>query len=137
MKETIHCRGHEHVRATHTSTLEVTTDDWLTPAGDCILGIEADRSPADFSPEFISACQDAEATITALLQTANHDAAVVGRGHPDLTFKSERGAVLRTSTYVDERTVMVEADAAAADIDRELIETLTDGEALTTTLVVE
>ena len=137
MEETIHCRGHEHVRGTHTSTLELTTDDWLTPAGDCIIGIEADRAPADFSSAFVSACQNADATITALLQTQGHDATIVGRGHPDLTFESERGAVLRTSTYVDERTVMVDADAAAADIDRELIETLADGAALTTTLVVE
>jgi len=46
--EVVCARGHEHVSATHASTFEVTTDDWLTPAGDCILAVEADRAPRDF-----------------------------------------------------------------------------------------
>lgn len=67
MEEIIHARGHEHVTAEHSSTFEVTTDDFLTPAGDCILAIEADRAPADFDPDFIAACQDREATITVTI----------------------------------------------------------------------
>jgi len=43
--EVIRARGHENVQSTHASTFEVTSDDWLTPAGDCILAIEADRTP--------------------------------------------------------------------------------------------
>ncbi len=137
MEETIRCRGHEHVSAAHGSTWEVTTDDWLTPAGDCILGIEADRAPADFAPEFVDACRDAEATVTATLEADGREATVVGRGHPDLTFDSERSAVARTSTYVDDRTVMVGADAAAADLDRDLAAALAAGADLTVTLAVE
>ena len=99
--ETVAARGHEHVAATHASTFEVTTDDWLTPAGDCIVGVEADRAP------------------------------------PDLTFASDRSLVVRTSDYVDDRTVAVGADAAAADLDRSLVRALADGAALTVRLRVE
>ena len=141
MDETVRAVGHENVTARHASTFEVTTDDYLTPAGDCILGIEADRSPADFADGFVSACRDAGATITATVEvdaaTGTHTQTVVGRGHPDLTFEDERSLVGRTSDYVDGRTVMVGAEASAGDLDRNLVEALADGAHLTLTLEVE
>ena len=53
--------------ADHASTFELTTDDWLTPAGDCIVGVEADRTPRDFAPAFRAACRESDATIQAAL----------------------------------------------------------------------
>jgi len=137
MDEVIHARGHEHVSAAHASTFEVTTDDFLTPAGDCILGIEADRAPADFDPEFVAACRDADATITATLAADGHRETVTGRGDPDLTFESDRSAVGRTSDYVDDRTVLVGAEFAAEGFDRDLVAALAGGADLTVTLSVE
>lgn len=137
MKEVVHARGHDHVRAEHTSTFEVTTDDWLTPAGDCIVAVEADRAPADFADAFVAACQSADATVTAELTVGDHSQTVVGSGHPDLTFESERSAVARTSDYVDERTVLTDADSPALGIDRNLVRELTEGADLTLTLTVE
>ncbi|WP_276270891.1 DUF371 domain-containing protein [Haloarcula litorea] len=129
--------GHEHVSAEHASTLEVTGDDFLTPAGDCILGIEADTVPADLDAAFVDACRDAEATVTATLEAGGHTVTVEGSGHPDLTFESDRSHVLRTSDYVDDRTVMVDADAAAGDVDRDLVAALADGADLEFTLTVD
>ena len=137
MNETVHARGHENVAGTHASTWELTSDDWLTPAGDCILGIEADHVPADFDPAFVEACRDADATLVATLAADGHEATVTGRGDPDLTFESDRSLVVRTSDYVDDRTVMVGADAAAADLDRDLVAALAAGADLTCTLRVE
>jgi hypothetical protein len=137
VKEIVRARGHEHVAATHESTFEVTTDDFLTPAGDCILGIEADRAPADFDPAFVDACRSADATITMTFEADGHAVTVTGRGHPDLTFASERSAVGRTSDYVDDRTVMVGADRAATGFDRDLVTALADGAELTVTFAVE
>jgi len=136
VEETVHCRGHDNVRAAHESTLEVTTDDWLTPAGDCIVGVAADRAPADFDPGFVDACREPGATVTLTLAAAGHEAVVTGRGDPGLTFDSDRSAVVRTSGYVDDRTVLVGADAAAADLDRDLVAALADGADLTATLRV-
>jgi hypothetical protein len=137
MEEVIRARGHEHVSAEHTSTFEVTSDDYLTPAGDCILGISADRVPADFDPEFVAACQSADATITVTLEVEGYTETVTGRGHPDLAFENDRSAVGRTSDYVDDRTILVEADKAAGDLDRDLVTALADGADLTVTLTVE
>jgi hypothetical protein len=127
VNERIRARGHENVSGAHASTFEVTTDDYLTPAGDCILAIEADRAPADFDPAFVAACRDADARMTATLRAAGREVSVEGRGHPDLALSSDRSAVVRTSEYIDDRTVMIGADAAAADIDRDLVAALADG----------
>jgi len=138
VRELLRARGHENVTAAHGSTLEVTTDDWLTPAGDCILAVEADRAPADFDRTFVAACRDPDARITATLRVTPADragddhvleASVSGRGHPELTLDSERSAVCRTSDHVDDRTVMVDAEGAAADLDRELVAALGDPDA--------
>ena len=134
--ETVHAQGHENVTATHASTLEVTSDEFLTPAGDCIVGIDATSVPSDFEAAFVAVCQDAEATIEATGAAGEYSATVEGSGHPDLTFASDRSHVLRTSDYVDDRTVMVDADAAAGDIDRGLVAALADGADLSLTLRV-
>ncbi|ELY86113.1 DUF371 domain-containing protein [Natrinema altunense] len=137
MEEIIHARGHEHVSAEHASTFEVTTDDYLTPAGDCILAIEADRAPADFDPDFVAACRDADATITVTIEAGGHTESVTGRGDPDLEFTNERSAVGRTSDYVDDRTIVNGAEFAADGFDRDLVDALADGAAATVTITVE
>jgi hypothetical protein len=127
LTEVVRARGHENVTAEHASTLEFTSDDYLTPAGDCILAVEADRVPADFDEAFVDACRSHEATVTATIEAGGHSHEVTGRGHPDLSFENERSHVVRTSDYVDDRTVLVGADGAAADVDRDLVAALADG----------
>ncbi|QPV63763.1 DUF371 domain-containing protein [Halosimplex litoreum] len=135
--EVVHAQGHENVTAEHVSTLEFTSDDFLTPAGDCILAVEADRVPADFDDAFLDACRAHGATITATIEAAGHAHEVIGRGHPDFSFENERSHVIRTSDYVDDRTVMVGATGAAADVDRDLVAVLADGADATLTLEVD
>ncbi|WP_436909425.1 DUF371 domain-containing protein [Halosimplex marinum] len=135
--EVVRARGHENVSAEHASTLEFTSDDYLTPAGDCILAVEADRVPADFDEAFVDACRSHEATITATIEAAGHSHEVTGRGHPDLSFENERSHVIRTSDYVDDRTVAVDASGAAADVDRDLVAALADGATATLRLRVD
>ncbi len=137
MREVIHARGHDAVRAEHASTFEVTTDDWLTPAGDCILAIDADRAPADFDPAFVAACRNHDARVACEARVGEHVHVVEGRGHPDLTFESDRSAVGRTSDYVDDRTVLVDADHAAAGFSREMVAALQTGADLVFTLRVD
>ncbi|GAA0456330.1 DUF371 domain-containing protein [Halococcus dombrowskii] len=137
MEQRVRAHGHENVTARHASTLELTRDDYLTPAGDCILGIEADRTPADFDRAFVAACQDGEATITLTLDAGDHTETVTGRGHPELEFTNDRSLVCRTSDYVDDRTVMVGADKAAADLDRAFVDALADGVEITAVFRVE
>lgn len=130
----VHARGHANVSATHASTFEVTTENFLTPAGDCIVGIDADAAPADFPDTFREACRSHDARVTAVLDVRDeagddteHTDTIAGRGHPDLTFANETSMVFRTSDYVDDRTVMIGADKAAGDLDRDLVDLLAAG----------
>jgi len=136
MEEVLYAHGHDNVTAEHASTFEVTSDDYLTPAGDCILGVEADRTPADFDPQFVEACRSSEARLVATIEVGPHTQTVAGRGHPEMTFESTRSLVCRTSEYVDDRTVMVDAEAAAGDLGRDLVAALADGADLRMTLAV-
>jgi len=137
MNQRVRAVGHEHVTAEHTSTLELTSDDWLTPAGDCIVGLEATAVPADFDDAFVEACQSRDAEITATLRVGGDEQVIEGRGDPALTFEDDRSMVLRTSDYVDDRTVMVGADTAAAGLDRGIVDRLADGAELECLLAVE
>ncbi|WP_435345153.1 DUF371 domain-containing protein [Haloarchaeobius sp. HRN-SO-5] len=137
MDEVIHARGHENVSADHASTFEVTTEDFLTPAGDCILAVDADRSPADFDDEFVAACRERGARITCTVEAGGHSDSVTGLGHPDLEFTSDTSMVGRTSDYVDDRTVLLAAPFAAEGFDRDLVAALADGADATVTLTVE
>ena len=136
-QQRVRATGHENVSAEHTSTFEFTSDDWLTPAGDCILGIEAEPVPAAFDDRFVEACRSEAARITATLRVDGTEQTIEGCGHPELTFESDRSMVGRTSEYIDDRTVMIGADTAAADIDRVIVDALADGAALECLFEVE
>jgi hypothetical protein len=54
--EKINAVGHPNVLATHEKTIEITKEDFLTPTGDCIIGINADKYTGSFRisrPEFV------------------------------------------------------------------------------------
>jgi hypothetical protein len=136
-REVVHATGHEHVSAEHASTFEVTTDDWLTPAGDCILAVDADRAPADFDASFRDAVQDETATVRMTLEVDGETTTFEGRGHPDLALMDDGSMVGRTSTHVDDRTIMLSAEGAAASVDRDVVEALAEGADVRVVLEVE
>ncbi len=127
--EYVSARGHPNVRATHRSTFEVTREDNLSPRGDCIVGVSADKSPSMLSDGFRSIAGRDDSIIVAVLCGPGGCDAVVGRGSRRLSFTSSVRMVFRRSMYVDGSTVMVGADKAAVDLDRRLIRSLRSGEA--------
>ena len=125
--ETVRARGHKNVKATHRSTFEVTSDCDLTPAGDCIIAVCADRWPAGFNREFKEAAARDDAKITAEVHCLGHKDIVQGWGSSKMTFEDRRSMVFRVSDFVCGRTVMINADKAARGLNRELIKALADG----------
>ena len=125
--EVIHCRGHENVRATHKSTLEFTKEDYLTPRGDCILCIEADRGINDLSEGFKAALK-AGKKLLIRIKVGDLAEEVLAEGSPELILDHEYSMVVRKSTYIDARTLAVRANKAARNIDRRLVEHLRNPE---------
>jgi hypothetical protein len=118
--------GHENVRATHRSTFEVTRDDYLTPRGDCIVGIKAEIGAAGL-PEWFKEAARRGGVVVAVLCSGGVCDAVAGRGDPRMSFSDPRRMVFRRSSYVGPETVMVGASKAARDLRRDLVERLSAG----------
>ncbi len=132
--EAVRARGHPNVRATHRSTLEVTRDGYLTPRGDCIIGVSADKAAADLSPSFKDLLRSGGRLIIAVVAGGVYDI-IRARGSPHLTMGDTRSIVVRRSRYVDGRTVAVGSDKAAADLRRDLVDLLRRGRELSLVLV--
>ncbi len=127
MREEILAWGHENVTARHRTTLEVTKEENLTPRGDCIIGVRADKAVRDIDErikEWLRAGGMVEIEIV-LPQYGLRDR-LVGFGSEKLTFDHGTDVVIRRSDYVCGRTLAIRANKAARDIDREIVELLKD-----------
>ena len=114
-------RGHPNIVATHSTTLEITKDHTLTKQGDCIIAVEATKGLTDLSKDFRAACVNDNARILVELRTSDLIVRVRGRGSHLLTLTGEEEIVIRKSSYVSNRTLMIQADKAASDLQRKFI----------------
>ena len=83
-----------------------------------------DNSMIDFSEEFKEKIANPNTKITVILDTENGHDEINGFGHKDLTLTHPTDIVCRTSDYTCSRTLMINADKAARDLDGDLIEDL-------------
>jgi hypothetical protein len=119
-------RGHRNVLGTHRTTLEITTEDFLTESGTCIVGIRADQTLANL-PEQIKALATSGSTSIVLRLTVEDSVEEIwGHGAPGLAYEDTTSMVVRTSSYECGRTLMVGADKAARDLDRSFVDLLQD-----------
>ncbi len=121
-------RGHANVRATHRTTFEITRDSELTPRGDCIIGVEADKALADLSQELRETIMSEGALVLVLVvdELGRHDV-ILGSGNPRLKLSDDRRMIVRRSSFVDSSTLLVKATKSAADLDRGLVNDLKSG----------
>jgi hypothetical protein len=134
--ETIRCRGHRNIRGTHPSTFEVTTEDTLTPQGDCIIGVGADRGIADLDKEFLRLLRDDRARLYTTLRAGTCEIQVISRGTARFTLTHPHDLVWRRSTYVDDRTVGILSDQAAVHLPRDFIGMLREEKDIIVEMVV-
>jgi hypothetical protein len=123
---TIHAKGHPNVKSTHKTTLEITKEDYLTPTGDCIIGINADKSMADFSEEFREKIRNSDKIIVEIIVGGLKEI-IIGKGHKDLILNHPTDIVIRKSNFICPRTLMINADKSAKELNREIVERLKKG----------
>lgn len=122
--------GHENVIGKHRTTLEITSEDFLTRRGTCIVGIRATQtlSTLDSSIKKLAGLETTK--IVLVLQTGEMIEQITGTGGPRLTYADPVSMVARTSSYQCGRTLMIHADKAASDLSDEFVNTLRDGNAV-------
>ena len=117
-------RGHPNITATHSTTLEITKGFSLTKMGNCIVAVEAARGLIDLSQDFRRACMNDKSRILVELNVSGMVERITGSGSRLLTLTDEKDLVIRRSTYVSDRTLMINADKAASDLRRQFIQAL-------------
>ncbi len=132
----IMAKGHENVLSLHKSTFEITKDKDLSLSGDCIIGLDIDKSMEDFPEEFKEKLANEDTKVIVELKTPNASDTIEGYGHHDLTLSHPTDIVCRKSTFVCSRTLMIKSNKAAIDLNRDLIKDLANGEPMEVNIIL-
>jgi uncharacterized protein len=118
--------GHPMVRSLHRNTIEVTKDAHLSPRGDCIIGVKADKGLSELSSSVRESIASEDSEVVLTIEVPPHTFVVRATGGRHLTLESHEEIVIRKSTFVSPRTLALNADAAAKDLPRRMVEDLRD-----------
>lgn len=136
--EVIKAYGHPNIRATHKSTLEITKEEKLTPRGDCIIAVKANKGLYELSGEFKKIARKEGSKIKLIIEVEGLKEEITGYGSPKLILSHPTDIVCRKSNYICNRTLMVKANKAAIDLNRNFIEKLRNPKVLVKiTLIAE
>jgi hypothetical protein len=124
---TVHFRGHANVLATNRMTLEVTREDFLTPRGDCILGIGADSACRDLTEHAKTIICNDTSRLRFVIDVEGEVFEFRASGSGLLTLTHPLSMVIRRSTYTCSRTLAVKSTAAACDVPRAMVAKLASG----------
>ncbi|MEM1536860.1 MAG: DUF371 domain-containing protein [Candidatus Bathyarchaeia archaeon] len=122
--EVIKAFGHENIRATHRTTLEITKEKVLSVRGDCIIAVSANKGFTEFKPEFKELLRKDGARVTLLIDAGGIVERVYASGCSKLVLAHPTDLVVRKSDYICGRTLAIRADKAACDLSRGLIAAL-------------
>lgn len=134
MKYSFIAYGHENVTALHKSTFEITTDKTLTLKGDCIIGVNSDTTLNDFPEQLKNIIKTDNKKIELILETDNFIDSISGYGSSNLTLNHPSDMVCRKSDFTCSRTLMINCNKAAKDLDKNLIHELKKGSNLKVTI---
>jgi hypothetical protein len=122
--EVIYARGHANVQSTHKTTFQITKEPFLSKRGDCVIAVDATKGAVDLSPEFKETARREKARVTVIIEVGSLKEVVKAQGSARLTFTHPNDLVVRKSSYVCGRTLAINADKAAKDLSRKLVEKL-------------
>ena len=121
-----HARGHPAVLSTHPTTLELTKEADLSKNGDCIVAVGSSVGLRDLPEPMKNALSSETCRARLTLKIDLHRFAIEGHGAQGLMLSHPTDIVVRKSGFVSDRTLMVHANRAAADLPRSLVQLLQD-----------
>jgi hypothetical protein len=124
LKEVIKARGHENISAKHGTTLEITKEVDLSRRGHCVIAVSADKAIDDLSLDFKRSLRKKDTKITISIRAGEIGETVIAFGNPRLILSHPSDIVVRKSDYISNRTLAIQADKAASDLSRKLVEKL-------------
>lgn len=133
--EIVKARGHVNITAKHETTIEVIRDDYLTPQGDCIIGVNANKASSDLSEDFKETLKNNDTVLIVVLLSRSTYDYLIARGSSSLKLTDRRKIIIRKSDYIDDATLAIKSNKAAKDLSRELVRELVDGAQLYVVLI--
>ena len=120
--------GHPNIRSLHGKTIEITKDEHLTPRGDCIIGVKANKACADLDESFKHRLKSNLSVIKIEIMVGDESFLISGRGDERLSMLNANDIVIRKTNFVCPRTMSVLCDKASSDVPRKLLRILQDQE---------
>ena len=117
-------KGHPNVQSLHSRTIEITKDNYLTKKGDCIIGINANKSCKDLSYHLKEKIKKNNSFIEIELVVEPDNFVIKGYGHDKLLLTNSEDIVLRKSKFICDRTLSINCDYSSLEIPRKMIEQL-------------
>lgn len=124
LKEIILAHGHENILATHRTTFEITKEADLSKRGNCVIAVSADKAIDDLGFKFKESMRKKDAKIAILIRAGGATETVNASGSQRLVLTHANDIVVRKSDYVCKRTLAIQADKAAYELSRRLVEKL-------------
>ncbi len=136
MEYTFVVMGHPNITSRHKTTFEFTKEFEIGKTADCIIGVKSQVSMHNIPNEMSNAIKN-NTPLNVRLQTENAEDEIKGYGHPELTLDHPTDMVIRKSDFKCSRTLMINADKAACDLKKELINDLKNSKPLKVTIVIQ
>jgi len=121
--EKVSAYGHENIICNHSTTIEITKEKSLTKMGNCIIGINASKACFDLNQNLKQIIKN-ESKIKITLRIENLQDFFFGFGSKELRLLDKNDMVFRKSSFICNRTVLINCTKSSNEINRELIEKL-------------
>jgi hypothetical protein len=120
--------GHPNIRSLHAKTIEITKDEHLTPRGDCIIGVKANKACADLDQSLKHRLRSNSSVVKIEIIVGDESFLISGRGDERLSMLNAHDIVIRKTNFVCPRTMSVLCNKASSDMPRKLVKMLQDQE---------
>jgi len=120
--------GHPNIRSLHAKTIEITKDEHLTPRGDCIVGVKANKACSDLDESFKHRLKSNSSIVRMEIMVRDESFLILGMGDERLSMLNVHDIVIRKTSFVCPRTMSVLCDKASSDLPRKLVNMLQDQE---------
>ena len=118
--------GHPNVRSLHTKTIEITKDEHLTPRGDCIIGVRANKACADLNESLKNRLKSNSVVVKTEIIVENESFLITGMGDNRLSLLNLHDIVIRRTKFACPRTMSVLCNKASSEVPRKMVEKLQD-----------
>ena len=121
--ESISAHGHENIRCSHKSTIELTKENNLTKKGDCILGINSSKACIDLNSKLKELILKGK-KINVIIKVDEITDFFYGYGDSKLSLLDDKDIVFRKSDFICNRTILIKCNKASNELNQNLIEKL-------------